>query len=187
MDKKEFRASAIMKLKNLSEHEKQTIERKLTNQLINSDLWKHAKIIGITMAQGFEWDTKAIIDAAWKQGKIVCIPKCYPKEKELVFYQFESYDELEVVYYHLLEPKPEAPKEINKARIDLLIVPGIVFDVLGYRIGFGGGYYDRFLMDYPNKTISLVSTIQIVDHIPAESFDIPVQYLITEEKIIQGD
>lgn len=181
MDKQELRTSVIMNLKNISIEEKRDIEQKLMNQLINSNLWKQAKVIGITMAQGFEWDTKGIIEAAWEQNKLVCIPKCYPKEKKLVFYQIESFEQLEIVYYRLLEPKPKETKEIKKSSIELLIVPGIVFDEQGYRIGFGGGYYDRFLTDFPNRTASLVSTLQLIDNIPAESFDIPVQHLITEK------
>lgn len=182
MDKQEMRTSAIMRLKGISETERQSIEQRLSNQLINSNMWKHVKMIGITISQGFEWDTRRIIETAWRQNKTVCVPKCDPKDKKLTFYQLDSYDQLEVVYYNLLEPKPEITKKVEKASIDLLIVPGILFDKEGYRIGFGGGYYDRFLSDFPNVTASLSSAIQIVDYIPAEPFDIPVHHLITDKQ-----
>ena len=178
MDKQELRKSGILKVKQLTKDKKKLIEQSLTNQLVHSMLWKQAKTIGITMSQGFEWNTKTIIEQAWKENKTVCIPKCEPKEKKLTFYQFDTYNQLEVVYYNLLEPKPEREKLVNKAFIDLLIVPGVLFDRRGYRIGFGGGYYDRFLMDFPNDTVSLISAMQLVDKVPEESFDVPVQHLI---------
>lgn len=181
MDKKELRQSTIHKIKQLQAVEKRQIEECLTHQLIRTALWKQANTIGVTMSQGFEWNTKAIIEQAWKEHKTVCIPKCEPNEKKLTFYQLDTYDQLEIVYYNLLEPKPEPERQIDKKGIDLLIVPGILFDEQGYRIGFGGGYYDRYLADFPNNTVSLLCTLQLVDNIPAESFDIPVQHLIVNK------
>lgn len=164
----------------MSESVRKQNEQKLMEHLLESELWKQAAMIGITMAQAFEWNTKPIIEAAWDQGKKVCIPKCNPQEKKLTFYQLQNYDQLEVVYYNLLEPKPSETEKTEKMKIDLLIVPGIVFDKQGFRIGFGGGYYDRFLTDFANETVSLASTMQLVDHVPSESFDIPVKHIITE-------
>lgn len=132
----------------------------------------------------FEWDTKAIIESAIKAGKTVCTPKCFPKMRLLKFYQFSTFDELEVVYYNLLEPKAEEANYIEKNEIDLLIVPGVMFDKKGYRIGFGGGYYDRFLTDFTNTTVSLSSIGQLVESLPIEKFDLPVQYVITDQGII---
>ncbi|WP_067730423.1 5-formyltetrahydrofolate cyclo-ligase [Oceanobacillus damuensis] len=185
MDKKtELRTYAIQTLKNLPENEKQQIESKLINRLITSALWSRAETIGITMSQGFEWSTKPIIEAGWGQNKRMCVPKCYPRQKELVFYELESFDQLEVVYYDLLEPKPDISKQTETNSIDLLIVPGLLFDRNGYRIGFGGGYYDRFLTNYKNITASMCSSIQLMDQIPVEEFDIPVDFLINENEIL---
>lgn len=183
MEKKQLRSSAIHILKDFSEEEKQKVTHKLTENLLSSSLWEQAKIIGITMAQGFEWDTKLIIEAAWNQNKIAAVPKCIPRERKLTFYQLKTYDQLEVVYYNLLEPKPEVSVRVDKTSIELLVVPGLCFDKKGFRIGFGGGYYDRFLADYPNETVSLIHTSQLVDEVPAKSFDIPVNHLITENGI----
>jgi 5-formyltetrahydrofolate cyclo-ligase len=183
-EKTNLRKNAIKKLKNLPGKERGRIEEQLRAQLLSSSLWNEAETIGITMDQGFEWSTKPIIEAAWGQNKTVCVPKCYPKEKKLIFFELNSFDQLEVVYYNLLEPKPEMNKEIKKNSMDLLIVPGVVFDPNGYRIGFGGGYYDRFLKDYSNVSVSLCSKYQLVDRVPVEDFDIAVHYLITEGEMI---
>nr|WP_211316749.1 5-formyltetrahydrofolate cyclo-ligase [Oceanobacillus arenosus] len=181
MQKSELRKEMISKLKNMTAEMKQEIEGQLAANLYQSEVWQCAKSIGITISQGMEWNTKPIIEKAWDEGKIVYVPKCLPKQKQLIFYRFESYDQLEVVYYNLQEPKADETLRVEKDVIELLLVPGLVFDERGYRIGFGGGYYDRFLIDFPNQTISLVATFQLIDQVPTEAFDIPVEQIITEK------
>src|SRR5699024_5815524 len=108
-------------------------------------------------------------------------PKCYPNDKALKFYKLTSYNELEVVYYRLQEPDPERTTYIHKNDIDLLIVPGLLYNKEGYRIGFGGGYYDRFLVDFPHMTVSLASQYHVMEKMPVEMHDISVDYVITEK------
>lgn len=183
MEKQEMRNIIIDKLKNLNDEERKQIEDQMHHNLLGSDLWKKANTVGITMSKGFEWDTSRIIKAGWEQNKQMCVPKCFPKESKLIFYRFETFDQLEVVYSNLLEPKPEESEEIEKNDIDLLIVPGLLFDQDGYRIGFGGGYYDRFLKDFYHDKASLCGSLQLVDEVPRKSYDLPVDYLITEDEI----
>ena len=95
-----------------------------------------------------------------------------------------SFDELETVYIDLLEPIVEQTESIGKEQIDLLIVPGVVFSNDGYRIGFGGGYYDRYMTDYKGATISLAFHSQVNHEVPIEAHDIPVQKIITERDFI---
>lgn len=184
LSKKELRQTIITKLKELESKDKAAIECRLNDHLFNSDLWKSINSIGVTLSRGFEWETRPIIEQAWKEGKTVHVPKCYPDEHKLVFYELHSYDQLEVVFYGLQEPKPEEKYKINKKDIELLLVPGIVFNKQGFRIGFGGGYYDRFLSDFPNNTASLISEMQLVDNLPVENHDISVQNIITENGFI---
>jgi 5-formyltetrahydrofolate cyclo-ligase len=176
----------IKTLKSFSETEKKQVEEKFLNHLTASNLWKEANTVGITIAKGFEWDTKQIIEAGWEAQKTIAVPKCSPKEKRLTFYQLKNYSQLEVVYYNLLEPKPEVSIKVNKRDIDVLIVPGLLFDRQGYRIGFGGGFYDRFLTDFSNTTISMLHTSQLAKRIPKEDHDIPVQFLLTEKGWMGG-
>lgn len=168
-----------------SPEEKQLIEHRIINTLLSTELWKQSKIIGITISKQVEWDTQTIIKAAWNQGKSVCIPKSYPSKHEMIFYEINSFAQVEKQHHNLLEPIPRKTEEIKKSQIDLLIVPGLLFDKNGFRIGFGGGYYDRFLVDFPNDTLSLLSRSQLVNEIPSEIFDIPVNYLVVEDKIIK--
>lgn len=181
MDKKELRKETIHNLKNLSDDDKLNIEKGMLEHLQKLRVWKRARTIAITISQGFEWNTKPIIELAWAEGKRVCVPKCTPEGRKLTFHAFTSYDQLEVVYYNLLEPKADETEVIEKNGIDLIVVPGLLFDKRGYRVGFGGGYYDRYLQGYKNRTVSLVSEeLQLVDEVPNESFDIPVECIVTE-------
>lgn len=181
MSKEKLRKSTISFLKELSIDQRSDIEKLLQHHLLSSEIWKNSKMIGITMSQDFEWDTKPIIEAAWNESKSICVPKCYPKQNKLKFYEIESFVQLEKNFYDLLEPNPNQTRYIKQNLIDLLIVPGLLFDKRGFRIGFGGGYYDRFLVNYNNTTVSLASSKQLVKKIPSEKFDIPVQHIITEK------
>ncbi|WP_231889846.1 5-formyltetrahydrofolate cyclo-ligase [Oceanobacillus sp. Castelsardo] len=183
LNKTELRKRTINKLKYLSEDEKLEIEQQLRNNLLGSDIWQKAKTIGITISQGVEWDTTTLIEKAWDERKAVCVPKCLPN-KEMVFYLINDFHQLEKGLYEILEPNPKKTSKVKKQNIDLLIVPGVVFDQNGYRIGFGGGYYDRFLVDFPNETISLASHLQVIDRIPTDFYDLPVKCIITEEGMI---
>lgn len=183
--KKRLREMVIAKLRKLTASEKQQIEQKMLHHLIHSKLWKDSQILGLTCSTGVEWDTFSIMKKAWKDGKVVAVPKTEPKKKTMNFYRIEGIEELQEGHYGLLEPIEDKGKHLSKKELDLLLVPGIVFDYDGYRIGFGGGYYDRFLKDYKGKTVSLVSRLQMVEAIPVEKHDLHVQYVVTEEGIVK--
>lgn len=180
MRKKELRKQARDIFKQISANEKTAIERHLAAQLWETTYWENAEKIGITISMDHEWNTKPIIEKAWEQKKIVAVPKCLPTSKQLKFYQLESFAALEESIFNLHEPKPAISKPVRGKDLDLVIVPGLLFDAKGYRIGFGGGYYDRFLATYPHTTISLLSHVQLVHGLPYESFDIPVDILLTD-------
>lgn len=178
----------INQLKEIPIEMKQKILLRITKHLFSSSIWENAKIIGITYAQSFEWDTKLIIKQAWKQNKIIAIPKVNNQQKTLTFYTINDFNELSSGFQGIFEPDIHKEiKEIKKDEIDLLIVPGLYFDLAGYRIGFGGGYYDRFLTNFKNKTVSLLSEQQLVDSIIPEKHDLAVDYLITETGLYKID
>lgn len=180
-EKKLLREAVLHKIKNLTLEEKKAIENQLYHHLFNCFLWKEANVIGITSSTSIEWNTEPIIERAWKENKIVALPKTIPQEAKLDYYQIKSFSDLKVGYGKILEPVASNHNYIPKEEIELLVVPGIVFDSYGYRIGFGGGYYDRFLVNFPNSTLSLVSRLQLFEKLPVEEHDIHVQFLITED------
>lgn len=187
MDKKEIRDVIKDELLNITPDLRKEITNDMAAQLFASKLWKEAKVVGVTVSGGFEWDTAAIIEQGWQDGKTIAVPKCIPEFRRLEFYKLESFHQLENSFYNLQEPDPEQTSRVEKQEMDLLIVPGLAFDKRGYRVGFGGGYYDRFLTDFPNSTISIFYSKQLLDHLPNESFDIPVQALLTERGFIKKE
>lgn len=187
MDKESLRKGMIAALIKIPLLKRKKINYQLHAQLFESNFWKNAKVIGITLSQELEWDTYTVVRKAWKEGKKVCVPKTIPQTKELHFYQIDNFDQVESGFFDIEEPIPSRCKRVDALAIDLLIVPGVVFTKEGYRIGFGGGYYDRFLKEYTGTTLSLVHSKQLMNNMPIEPHDIPVQYLITENEIIQCD
>lgn len=176
--KQNMRDEIIKHLLALPEPKRQQIEKELLNQFIHSDSYKKSQVIGITISQKHEWETQMIIEQAWKDKKTVCVPLCVTDSKTLIFYQLDDFIQLKSGHFNLLEPEAETMNRIDKQIIDLLVVPGIVFDQNNYRIGHGGGYYDRFLENYQGESISLFHECQLVDNIPVEPFDIPVNKVI---------
>lgn len=175
-------------LRNEVKHSLQEIDAeqfKLSSLHIKKNLMREpsiikGKTIAITISNKREVDTKEIIETLWKLKKKVVVPKCKPGDRTMNFYEIENFNQLENVYMDLQEPKPECTVLVPPENIDCIIVPGIVFDRSGYRIGYGGGYYDRYLNGFKGMLISLAFDIQVKESVPTESFDIPVDVIITE-------
>lgn len=179
MNKKDLRKNLQEQLSSISKPYYEHYSYLISQQLYNDEDWKNAKTIGITISNPPEVDTFQIIRKAWEEGKKVVIPKCYPKERKMAFRKLSYFSQLESVYSGLLEPIETETEEVLKDEIDMLIVPGLAFTEEGYRLGFGGGYYDRYLKDYNGKTISLAFQVQILSVLPIEEHDIPVGKIIS--------
>ncbi|MDG3074256.1 5-formyltetrahydrofolate cyclo-ligase [Bacillus halotolerans] len=182
--KSQLRKKTIETLSVISNEELSKKTARINEHLFSLQGWQNASTIAVTISRGLEVPTRPIIEKAWGEGKEVCIPKCDPDTKRMQFRTFQADDQLETVYAGLQEPMIEKTNEVIQSQIDLMIVPGVCFDADGYRIGFGGGYYDRYLSDYKGNTVSLLLECQLYDHVPHLSHDIPVQMLVTEDRII---
>lgn len=182
--KKALRKQMINTLKQMSKQTYEERSRKILDRLISLQIVKEAQTVACTMSNFPEVETRDLIRYLWKNQKTVVVPKCDVKSKEMRFYAINSFDQLEIVYAGIEEPIVELTREIDEVEIDLVIVPGVVFNRQRYRVGFGGGYYDRFLSNYHGKTISLAFHEQVVDKIPVEAHDIPVELIVTDMEII---
>src|SRR5699024_137058 len=183
--KKELRMKMLHTLKQMDVTEKKAIEKQLFHHLTASTLWKNAQTIGITMSRPFEWNTRDLIEYAWKQNKKIAIPRSITETKSMIFHELNHFSELTKGYGGIEEPDVLRTSIVEKKAIDLLIVPGLVFNRAGYRIGFGGGYYDRFLTDFTKGTVRLMSIQQLDECIPVDEYAMPVQYLVTETGLFQ--
>lgn len=179
MNKGNVREEIKKKLLEMNDIDYWALSKSIKDKLINSNEWAEALTVGLTISTGREVDTKEIIEEGWRQNKRIVVPKCFPKNRELRFYQINSFQEVEDSFYSLKEPIISITPYVPKNEIDLMVVPGIVYDKRGFRIGYGGGYYDRYLSDYTNKTISLAFGLQIVEEVPVEEHDVAVEKLIS--------
>ncbi|MBP3894405.1 MAG: 5-formyltetrahydrofolate cyclo-ligase [Atopobiaceae bacterium] len=128
-----------------------------------------------------EYDTEALIHKAWKDGKRVALPVC--DRGRLVFYEIDSLEGLHAGSRGVLEPDPKACSPIDEADFadSICLVPGLVFDAEGYRIGYGAGYYDNFLADYPGVKVGLVRALRISSNpLPHDDHDIPMDVLVSD-------
>ncbi|MFB4164753.1 5-formyltetrahydrofolate cyclo-ligase [Alteribacillus sp. JSM 102045] len=182
--KRDFRLHTRNEFERLSHRVIQTKSHLVYRQLFNWSMWKNASTVALTMAAKNEIDTKPIIEKGWEENKSIAVPKVIPNERALDFYNITSFDQTKVDFAGIFEPDPLLTTHVKKNHFDLIIVPGLAFDKQKFRIGFGGGYYDRFLEGLKITTCSLVLDFQLHDHIPREEHDIPLTALVTETGII---
>lgn len=186
-EKKVLRNKILEIRDSLNNNEKELIDNKIFNELINTDLYKRSINIFIYISFSNEINTKNIIEKAFKDKKNVFIPKVYKDDKLMKAIKLNSIDELKKNSMGILEPIDDS-NYIEKENIDLIVVPGVVFDKECNRIGYGGGYYDRYLKDIKSKKnkIALAYDLQIVDKIESEVHDIKVDYIITNTRALKN-
>ena len=176
--KAELRKQVLQEMKAIPRQQKQFIDQTLTERLLQHPFYQEAKVIATYLSFPHEFQTQELIEQALKDGKKVLIPKTYPKGRM----DFVVYDPQQLVKtsFGLLEPQGNL-EVVDASQIDLIHVPGLAFTMEGYRIGYGGGYYDRYLKHFTGHTLSTVYPCQIRDFIP-EDHDIPVQEVLIDER-----
>ncbi|MFG3611820.1 5-formyltetrahydrofolate cyclo-ligase [Rummeliibacillus stabekisii] len=184
MDKKDLRNAMQLQLKQLAADTYKEKSAIIHSKLLDESAIKDASVIGITLSNFPEVDTWPLIEELWARGRSVAVPKCHPKTREMTFYEITSFDQVEIGYSRISEPIPNRTKVVKKEEIQCLIVPGLAYDKDGFRLGFGGGYYDRYLSNYRDSTISLAFQLQVVEKIPRDDYDLSIGKIITEREII---
>ncbi|WP_167628514.1 5-formyltetrahydrofolate cyclo-ligase [Listeria valentina] len=177
MEKGKLRTETLKLLTSLDKTEHNEKSLKLAELLFETEEWKRAHFVGITLSRHPEIGTEAIIRRAWETGKKIAIPETLYPGHRMQFREYENGDQLIKKKFDLMEPSEKA-KLVPKSELSLLVVPGVVFNSAGYRIGFGGGFYDRYLMDFPGDTISLAFSEQVNEELVTEDHDIPVQKVL---------
>ena len=175
--KVELRKKILQEMKALSQEQKQAMDRVLTERFLQHPFYQEAKTIATYLSFPHEFQTQELIEQALKDGKKVLIPKTYPKGRmEFVVYHPQQ---LVKTSFGLLEPQGDL-EVVEPSQIDLIHVPGLAFTTEGYRIGYGGGYYDRYLEHFAGHALSTVYPCQ-VQEFNSENHDIPVQEVQIDE------
>ncbi len=173
---------ALLKKRNLLEPEsKERYDESIYGTVINSEEFRGSSNIFVYVSFGSEVDTYKIINYALEQGKNIFVPKIISKKAGMAAVKIKSLGDLERNSFGILEPK-EFKDKVEADILDYILVPGLGFDLKGSRLGYGGGFYDRFLTGISAKTavIALGYEIQIVESLTVDSFDIPVKGIVTE-------
>ena len=179
--KKELREKYIL-IRNKIQN-KQEKSKIITQKVKQEEVYKKAKVIAIYKSLPSEVDTSLLISDALKLEKTVALPRVM--ENDMMFYKIDSVKEhLEKSKFGIEEPKANSENYIDVKSIDLVIVPGVCFDTEKNRVGFGKGFYDRFLRNHNISTIAICFDEQILKHekIPTSPFDVQVEKIITEQR-----
>ncbi|WP_201713491.1 5-formyltetrahydrofolate cyclo-ligase [Rossellomorea arthrocnemi] len=187
MSKKDRRKSQLQALKSIDQIAFQQKCFEIEQRLFRSTEWQNSRTVAITISKPPEINTWNIIKRCWEAGKTVVVPKCFPQNRQLIFYELHDFNQLEQSFFNLFEPNPDKSIVIHNDSIELMMVPGLAYTISGYRLGFGGGYYDRLLSTYSGITMSLAFEEQMVDSLPIESFDMKVSTILTEKRRIHCD
>jgi 5-formyltetrahydrofolate cyclo-ligase len=130
-----------------------------------------------------EVGTERIFSAARAGGKRVSFPRVRASTRELQFFPVEQWSDLAPGSFGVLEPRMTETGAVDPRSIDVIAVPGVAFDAVGHRLGYGGGYYDRFLSDpvsRPRCVVGLGFDFQVVEALPSEPSDAPMDWVVTE-------
>ena len=175
--KSELRKQVLQEMKAIPREQKQAMDQALTDQFLKHPFYQEAKVIATYLSFPHEFQTQELIEQALRDGKKVLIPKTYPKGRM----EFVVYDPQQLVKtsFGLLEPQGNL-EVVDTSQIDLIHVPGLAFTTEGYRIGYGGGYYDRYLENFAGQTMSTIYPCQI-QNFNSEDHDIPVQEVLIYE------
>ena len=185
--KKTIRQEILQKRKLLSQEELLSKSKTIFQSIKNLSIYQAAQNVMLYIDFRNEVKTGFIMEDLLTRSKGTVVPISVIGTREMILSQvLDPEKELARSSYGILEPKPEYIRKINPAILDLVIVPGIAFDSEGYRIGYGGGYYDYFFstMERPIVSIALAFDLQIIETVPKEDYDRPVDYIITESRII---
>lgn len=181
--KQEIRTRIKNERRSLSDNIKELLDNKISDNLIKSGLLDKSKIVLVYLSTEIEVDTKKIINYCLQNNIRIAVPRCFG-ERKMNFYYYDSNIKLEKSKFGIYEPADNDDNKVTSFVNALCVVPALSYDKAGYRLGYGGGYYDTFLADNPDvKTVGICYSQHISDILPVDKFDKNVNYLITENKM----
>ena len=185
LEKQRLREERLAAREALSEQERCALDGCITQKLLATPEYAEAATVLTYVSVSSEVSTRMFIEGALRDGKTVAVPRCLPGHR-LEFVAISSLDQLAPAPFNLLEP----PKDLSALTEDqmnnsICIVPALLVDTKGYRLGYGAGFYDRFLSTYSGKKICLAYQQNLSKTmLPHTEFDVPVDMVITESDVL---
>ncbi|MDD5435325.1 MAG: 5-formyltetrahydrofolate cyclo-ligase [Nitrospira sp.] len=185
--KKEIRREVLKIRDALPLEEKILRSRKICDRLLNLKEFQHAKVVQFFLNTKSEVITEDAVRETINSGKIVVVPVVDKRHGRIFLSRLHDHEkELCLTAHGITEPMPEFHREVQLRDIELMVMPGVAFDVNGHRLGYGAGYYDRLLEDEKSRPylVALSFELQMVEDIPVGNHDVKMDKIITEERII---
>lgn len=192
MDKKDFRLEMLRERQALGRDEVSRRSRIIQERLLELPEWREAERVLLYMPVRNEVDVLLLLSEAWSRNMTVLLPRCRRDRAGIMdIAQVHGLDDLSVGLFNIMEPCEDrcpglGPEEWD---LDMAVIPGLAFDQRGYRLGYGGGYYDRFLprAAETKKTVlaGLCFSFQLVEALPADDWDTPMNLICTEDQLVR--
>ena len=185
--KKELRKKVQELRDALPPDERKELSRRVAENLWSVPEFATAQTVLFFISFRSEVSTLPMIERALEEGKRVCVPCTNMDDKSMVASQLRDLEnDLLVGNYDILEPRPECLQPVPPEEIDVVLLPGVAFDLTGGRLGYGGGYYDRFLEKCRPGCLFIAPAfeLQIVEHVPCADHDHHIHKIVTEERVI---
>lgn len=185
LEKRRLREERLAARDALSEQERSVLDDLITHKLLATSEYAEATTVLTYVSVSSEVSTRMFIECALCDGKTVAAPRCLPGHC-LEFVSITSLDQLVPAPFNLLEPAKDLPT-LTEEQLDdsICIVPALLVDTKGYRLGYGAGFYDRFLSTYSGKKICLAYQQNLSKTmLPHTEFDVPVDTVITESDVL---
>ena len=185
LEKRRLREERLAARETLSEQERCVLDDCITQKLLETPEYAEAATVLTYVSVSSEVSTRMFIEGALRDGKKVAVPRCLP-EHRLEFVAIASLEQLVAAPFNLLEPAKELPAVTEDQKNNsICIVPALLVDTKGYRLGYGAGFYDRFLSTYPGKKICLAYQQNLSrTMLPHTTFDVAVDVVITESDVL---
>ena len=185
LEKQRLREERLAARETLSEQERAVLDDLITQKLLATSEYVEATTVLTYVSVSSEVSTRMIIESALRDGKTVAVPRCLPGHC-LEFVAIASLEQLVAAPFNLLEPSRELPALTEDQMSNAIcIVPALLVDTKGYRLGYGAGFYDRFLSTYPGKKICLAYQQNLSQTmLPHTASDVAVDVVITESDVL---
>lgn len=183
-NKKKIRKDTLSLRNALPRPEREAMSRNVCRRFTSLPVVEDCSSVMIFLSFGSEINTDYIIEWLWQQKKTVLVPLCKPETRKMDIIPITTFADLEPGYFGIREPKRGLRPPVAKEAVDLIAVPAVAFDRRGYRVGYGGGYYDRFMIGLSVPKIGLAFSCQLILKAPVDKYDQAVQGIVTEQGYI---
>lgn len=182
--KRELRTKYRKIRENMDPKQKTEWDEMILKKITSTHFYKAAKTLLCFVSKPVEVDTFGLLQHAFDAGKTVAVPKCLDREGHMAFYIIKSFADLKADTFGLMEPDLSVCEPVTDFTDAVCILPAFAFDTEGYRIGFGKGYYDRFLQRFQGVKAGICYPSCMTNRLPHGRFDVPADYVVTPKYIL---